>query len=261
MKTIRSIFRRSSVGLIIATALLLLPALSQVLLRAEAQTDEKEVYKPTGREGSITGAINFVGVPPAREKIDVGQDANCVAISRNLRTEYAVVTNGKLANVFVYVMSGGAVNDYRFETPSSAVELEHKGCRYVPHVLGIQTGQTLRIINSDPAMHNTHPSPHLNEDFNRTQPPGATPMEHKFNRAEVFIPVKDNQHPWEKALVSVLAHPFFAVSDVQGQYKIEGLPPGTYRVAALHEWFGEQRAEITVGTTESKTLNFTFKPK
>src|SRR2546429_9932362 len=41
-----------------------------------------------------------------------------------------------------------------------------------------------------------------------------SPLEIKFKAAEVLIPVKDNQHPWEKAYVGVLSHPFFAVRPV-----------------------------------------------
>jgi hypothetical protein len=235
--------------------------LSQVVPPAEAQTGEKEIYRPTGREGSITGVIAFAGKAPLPEKIDMDQDPNCTVMNRNLRTENVVVTGGKLANVFVYVKGGGAVDDYRFEAPSSPVELEHKGCQYVPHVLGIQTGQTLRIINAGSASHNTNPSSKNNERFNRSQSPGAAPIDHKFTQVETLIHFKDNQHPWESAYVGVLAHPFFAVSDTQGQYKIQGLPPGTYRIVAWHEMYGERTNEVTVGAGESKTLNFTFKPE
>jgi len=69
-----------------------------------------------------------------------------------------------------------------------------------------------------------------------------------------------NQHPWEKAYISVFTHPFFAVTARDGSYEISGIPPGQYTIAAWHERFGEQTAEISIGTRERKTLDFAFKP-
>ena len=78
-------------------------------------------------------------------------------------------------------------------------------------------------------------------------------------RRLIDTPVTDNQHPWQKAYVSILSHPFFAVSARNGSYQISGLPPGQYTVVAWHERFGEQRAEISVAAGEQKNLDFTFK--
>ena len=102
--------------------------------------------------------------------------------------------------------------------------------------------------------------PKNNPDWNQSQPQDATPLRHKFAATDVLIPVKCNQHPWEKAYVAVLPHPFFAVTAQDGSYKISGLPPGQYTVVAWHERFGEQRTEIAVGVTEKKNLDFSFKP-
>jgi Carboxypeptidase regulatory-like domain len=76
------------------------------------------------------------------------------------------------------------------------------------------------------------------------------------NLANVFVYVK---HPWERAYVAILSHPFFAVSARNGSYHISGLPPGQYVVVAWHERFGEQRSEISIGVGEQKSLDFTFK--
>jgi hypothetical protein len=59
----------------------------------------------------------------------------------------------------------------------------------------------------------------------------------------------------------VMDHPFFAVSNSKGQFKIEGLPPGEYTLAAWHEEFGEQETTVTVGATGSTDVDFSFKPK
>jgi hypothetical protein len=218
----------------------------------------KPAYSSKGDEGTITGVIKFDGTPPPAQKIAMGGDPNCASAAGNKMTETFVVADGKLANVFVYV-TGGPVNNFSFEVPSSFVELDQIGCTYHPHVLGLQTNQTLKIVNSDQATHNIHPYPKANKEWNESQPAGSAPKEKKFPRPETLIPVKCNQHPWMQAYIGVLAHPFFAVSAADGTYTIKDLPPGKYTLIAWHEQAGEQKQEITVGAKESKTQDFTYK--
>lgn len=224
----------------------------------------KVLYQRTGAEGTITGTVTLVGKAPNPRRIDTSADPACGKMNSELLTEDAIVNDGKLANVFVYVKSGEPVDFYSFEQPTSTVSLERKGCRYEPHVLGLRTGQQLVIPNLDPTYHNAHPLTKSNPEWNQTQVPGATLIK-TFNRPETFIPFKCNQHLWERAYVGVFSHPFFAVTDDSGRYRIEGLPAGAYTLAVWHERFGEKTLELTVSPYETKTADFTFdaadKPK
>ena len=219
----------------------------------------KLIYRPTGSEGTLTGRISFIGKPPQPRRIDGSADPVCEADNRELFTEDVIVKAGKLANVFVYVQSGEALDWYVFDAPVPEVSLAHRGCQFAPRVLGMQIQQTLKIANEDATAHNTHFIPKNNSDWNQSQMQDTAPLEKKFATPEVLIPVRCNQHPWEKAYVAVLPHPFFAVTTQDGSYKISGLPPGQYTVVAWHERFGEQSAEISIGVMEKKNLDFTFK--
>ena len=219
---------------------------------------DKPTYKSTGSEATLMGTISFAGTPPKPLRIDTSGDPICEMVNPDPTTDWVIVTNQKLANVVVYVR-GELLNSYSFDAPSPDVTLEHKGCRYEPHVLGMQTLQTLRIVNSDPTTHNTHPTPKNNREWNQSQPPGAAALEQRFAWPELFIPIKDNQHPWEKAYVGVFSHPFFSVSGTDGSYKISGLPPGQYTVVAWHERLGEQTLDVFLAGSEQKNLDFTFK--
>lgn len=219
----------------------------------------KLTYQPTGSEGKITGKVSFAGKIPQRKLIDTSADPACQAANPELFTDDVIITASKLANVFVYVESGDMLELYAFDAPKPDVLLAHRGCSFVPHVLGMQQSQTLKIANEDATTHNTHIRSKENSDWNQSQPEDSPPLEKKFATPELLIPVKDNQHPWERAYVTVLSHSFFAVSARNGSYQISGLPPGQYTVVARHELFGEQRAEISVGVREQKNLDFTFK--
>jgi len=219
---------------------------------------DKPTYKPTGDESSLVGVISFAGLPPERRRLDTSADPVCETVNSETSSEAVVVTDGKLANVFVYARTGDILDTFQFEVPTAAVVLEHKGCHFVPHVLGVQTQQILSIVNRDPTTEDTHAIPKLNPEWNQSQPPGAPAFERRFTRAEQYIPIKDNQHPWKRAYLGVLPHPFFAVSGVDGTYKIAGLPSGQYTIVAWHEKYGEQTFDVSVGRNEQKMLDFTF---
>jgi hypothetical protein len=224
----------------------------------ESTGGTKPKYVSKGDEGTISGKVSFDGTPAAPRKIDMSQDANCASAPGEKTTDDVVVTDGKLANVFVYV-KGGPVDKNSFQTPSDPVVLDQQGCKYHPRVLGLQTNQTLKVTNSDNTTHNIHPSPKVNQEWNQMQAQGAPAIEKKFGRAETLIPVKCNQHPWMKANVGVLAHPCFAVSAKDGSYTIKDVPPGTYTLVFWHETLGEQTQQVTIAAKESKTQDITYK--
>jgi hypothetical protein len=218
----------------------------------------KPAYASKGDEGSITGKVSFDGAPPAAKKIDMSQDAYCAGSSGDKSADDLLVADGKLANVFVY-LKGGPVDKFSFPTPSDPVVLDQQGCRYHPRVFGIQVNQPFKVTNSDTTTHNIHPSPKTNPEWNKMQAQGAPPIEEKFHRTETLIPVKCNQHPWMKASIGVLAHPYFAVSAKDGTYTIKNVPPGTYTLVFWHETKGEQTQQITIAAKESKTQDVTYK--
>lgn len=262
--------KQTKVWLILTIALSLL-ALASACSKSEAPTNDAgpttatgEIYK--GDTGSVTGAIAFNGAAPAAKKIDTSADPVCGQKNPNLSTEDTVVTGGKLANVFIYIKDGTTaagkkVGDYAWEAPTTAVTLDQDGCHYRPHVLGVMTGQKLSIKNSDPTQHNIHPTPKNNPEWNQTQPNGAPPIEKSFKQTEVLIPVKCNQHPWMKAYIGVLKHPFFAVSAEDGTFTIKGVPAGTYTIAAWHEGGAagtEKTMQVTVAANGSAKVDFAF---
>lgn len=235
----------------------LVPFEASTTVNAGAQTVEKQPYRETGTEGALSGVVSFDGEAPSRKKIDMSGDPTCAEIARNPRTEDVIVNGGRLANVFVYV-KGGELERLTFETPQTWVLLDQRRCRFVPRVLGIQTMQQFTVLNSDPTSHNVHPAPRVNVEWNQSQEPNGGYIEKKFTRAETMIPVKCNQHPWMRAYIGVLAHPFFAVSTSDGSFGINGLPHGDYTVVAWHEVFGEQTEKITIAPGERKSIAFAF---
>jgi len=256
---------------LVLTIVLSLLALASACGKKDDTTTTENAASPTGKTysgdtGSVAGVITYTGTPPAPKKIDTSADPVCGQNNPNLSTEDTIVKDGKLANVFIYVKEGAAtdgtkIGDYAWATPTSPVNLDQKGCHYVPHIMGVMTNQKIHISNSDPTQHNIHPTPKNNPEWNQTQPNGAQPIEKSFARAEILVPVKCNQHPWMKSYIGVLKHPFFAVSAEDGSYTIKGLPPGTYTVIAWKEGGAtgsEKPATVTVAANGTAKADFAF---
>lgn len=206
--------------------------------------------------GAVSGMVMVEGELPAPEELMMNSDPNCVMAATNTQSSTYVGSDGNLGNVFVYVREG--LGDMTFPVSSEVVTLNQEGCRYIPHVLGIQVGQTLNIVNSDPTLHNIHATPEANDEFNMGQPIQGMQFERTFDTPEVMVPMRCDVHGWMNAYIGVLEHPFFAVTGEDGMFDISTLPPGDYVVEAWHEALGTQTQNVTVAMGETAEVSFTF---
>ena len=213
------------------------------------------VFDPS-TAGNVSGMVMVDGELPAAEELMMNSDPNCVTAATNTMSSTYVGSDGHLGNVFVYVREG--LGDMTFPTPSEVVTLNQEGCRYIPHVMGIQVDQTLNIVNSDPTLHNIHATPAANQEFNMGQPIQGMQFERTFDTPEVMVPMRCDVHGWMNSYIGVLEHPFFAVTGEDGMFDISTLPPGDYVLEAWHEALGTQTQNVTVTTGGTAEVSFTF---
>ncbi|MBI2214020.1 MAG: carboxypeptidase regulatory-like domain-containing protein [Acidobacteria bacterium] len=206
----------------------------------------------------ITGTIVYEGKVPTMKEIKMDADPICAGKhSAPVRAEVLVLGNGQtMGNVFVHVKSGLPQKEY--PVPKEAVVLNQVGCTYVPHVFGIRAGQTLKILNSDGTLHNVHVMPKVNRVFNLAMPKTKTTATSVFDKPEPLFSIKCDVHPWMGAYCAVMSHPFYATTQKDGKFTLDGLPAGTYEIEAWHERLGTKTAKITVTANDTKTVNFSF---
>jgi hypothetical protein len=237
--------------------------------KAEQSTHEPVTQQPaaaplfqvdSATAGSITGTVHYQGKVPPRKAVDISEDPACVEAHKGKAYDESLpVDHGHLANAFVYISKG--LEGKHFATPSESVVIDQKGCWFHPRVFGIQVNQTLQVVNSDPITHNIHPLAEANRAWNHSQGPGDAPLNRKFIKPEIMIPVKCNIHGWMHAYIGVVDHPYFSVSKEDGTFTIPNLPPGPYTLTIWTEKLGTQEQQITISPQQHAVADFTFKGK
>ena len=208
--------------------------------------------------GSVTGTVKYEGTVPKLAPIKMDADPECLKKhgGQPVAAEMLLLGAGNtVGNVFVYVKSGLPAGK-SYPAPSSPIVMDQKGCQYHPHVMGVMVGQPFKILNSDAILHNVHAMPAVNQQFNEGMPANRTEAVHTFSKAEAVFKIKCDVHPWMSAYVAVMTHPFFSITAADGKFKIDNLPAGTYTVEAWHERLPVQTASVTVGASDSKTVDF-----
>jgi len=138
-----------------------------------------------------------------------------------------------------------------------SAQMDQRQMKFVPHVLPILVGTTVKFLNSDPTQHNVF-SPD-GEKYNLgTWPQGET-KDHVFARCAkppcTYVQLC-RIHPEMEAYIVVLQNPFLAVAGPDGRYTIENVPPGAYSLAVWHPKAKAQPKPVTVDASKPATVDF-----
>ncbi len=215
--------------------------------------------KPADGVSALTGTVRFEGPRPKRNRLPMDEPSRKLYNGKPAFDESILISkSGGLANVFVHVKTPVRGD---FPVPSAPAVIDQQKSVFRPRVQGLRVGQELVMKNGDPFIHNIRSLSRKNRPFNIAQPPGSPNRRKTFEEAEGPITIKCDFHRWMTAHFWVMDHPFFAVTDKDGQFTIPGLPPGEYTLAAWHEVFGEQEVKVTVGKGSPSAAGFTFSQK
>lgn len=205
----------------------------------------------------MKGKVSLRGVPPPEKALPLGP--NCAKEHPNGATTkfYVVSEDGGLADVVVFLSAG--VPDLNWPMPQNPHVLRQPGCLYEPYISACRAGQIIQIQNLSPVVHNVHFTPTVrgNREVNLAQLPNAKPLELTLAAPELFVRLKCDVHPWEYAYVSTFSHPYFAVTDENGEFELPQLPAGEYTLKALHRKVGGQEISLNI-TKEPEPLALFF---
>jgi len=208
---------------------------------------------PAADWGSLKGRFVADGTPPAPPPLLVNKDQFCI---NKMPPNDAVVIgkNNALTNAIVYLKApfGKTVDvhpDYAAKLKEPAV-LDNKGCSFHPHILTARVGQKVIVKNSDPVGHNTNLSILA---FNPIVPAGDKTEVTDSKDSPYPAPIQCNIHPWMKAYLVTLAHPYVSVSGDDGTFEIKNIPAGTNDFQFWHEAPGNlKNLKFKGGATDAR---------
>ncbi|MDP9176624.1 MAG: hypothetical protein M3O61_02990 [Gemmatimonadota bacterium] len=196
--------------------------------------------------GKITGTIQFDGVFPADSVIQLtGDQGRCGQSVVDRRVDR---TGNRVAGAAVWITD---IREGRPIPLERRFELENVDCVMVPRLQTVVAGGTLNVISSDVAMHRNKIIDVATGEVVGIAPFNdngqVVPFDQLF-RKTAQLEVVDELQPWSKANLLVLDHPYHAVTGKSGDFTIDGVPPGTYRLRAWHPALGVVDQAVTVGS-------------
>jgi len=208
--------------------------------------------------GEVTGTVKFEGAVPKFREIKMDADPICLSKhgSKVFPDTLVLGEGNTMKNVFVYVKDG--IFDNKFTPPAEPVVISQTGCMYEPHIIGLMVGQPLKILNPDGTLHNVHALSKVNPEFNLAMPKFRREATQVFGKPEFMFPLKCDVHPWMSAWISVMDNPFFAITGINGEFRISNLPKGNFHIVAWHEKLGTLSEDIVITGGNEEKINFVF---
>ena len=198
--------------------------------------------------GPVSGAVVLQGPVPDAPKVRVTIDQYVCGKEKDAEDLIIGKGNG-IKNAVVWVTNPPPAPTAE-GTPATA--MDQKECSFTPRVVVVGAGGRVDFLNSDRLLHNLHSVPKNNAPFNRTQPKGRT-IPITFAQPEI-IPINCDLHSWMRGWVVVTEHPFYALSDGNGEFSLPALLGGRYTLRIWHERLGTTTREVVVNDQGPTTV-------
>jgi hypothetical protein len=131
--------------------------------------------------------------------------------------------------------------DQRNKVPDTEI------CQFKEHVLPFVRSQQVALINYDKILHNPHffDEGHMSV-FNIAMPTPNKEIDHTLLRVRgVGLKYQCDVHVSMNGYSAGFDHPYFAVTDAEGNFEITGVPPGTFTLVAWHEGYKVVRMDVS----------------
>jgi plastocyanin len=202
------------------------------------------------RAETIKGNIRYVGAPIQKKNTPVTIDQYICGKEKEPE-DLLLSSNKGIRNAVVSLQNipPGAKRDWNFP----AAKMDQKQCSFIPRIVIVPVGGMVEFLNSDRLLHNVRSAGKENPPFNRAQP-HARSISFAFKQPEL-LRVDCDLHSWMRGWVVVADHPFYAVTNDQGEFVLENVPRGKYMLQVWQESLGNVTQEVVVGDKGTTTVS------
>lgn len=203
--------------------------------------------------GSVKGRLVYDGQPPKMNEIDLdklGLSAEDLKWFKSmgpvLNQEWVIDPSSKSIQwVIVWLLPEDPKG--KIETHPSLLEIpkdkklvavDQEPSGYVPHAIALQLGQGILMRNKGPVAHVFRLTGFVNDPFNQNMPSGSEIAIEDIKLEKAAMQINCPPHPWERLWLRNFTHPYFAVTDAQGNFEIKHAPAGKCRLVVWHEQAG-----------------------
>lgn len=195
--------------------------------------------------GQIDGTVKWSGPIPNIPKLPITKDpSTCDPDSKKTRDleRLLISSDHGVANSVVYLKN--ITRGKAMDLPAARRMIDQKTCRYEPHISLVPANGDVQMKSSDPILHTLQmfgaasynlPFPFQNQYIARTM--------HKAGVVEVKC---NAGHVWMNAEILVVQHPYYSVTDDQGEFHLTGVPAGEYEIEVWHEGWKIVREEAVL---------------
>lgn len=211
---------------------------------------------PVTGGGSISGVVKFKGTAPAPATLEVNKDKEVCAVGPKYSRDLVVGADGGIEYAVVSIV--GIAKGKPFGPAESVID--QKGCEYLPYVITVQAGAPVQIKNSDGILHNIHTYSEKNPPLNRAQPKFKKTITETFKVPEM-VKLTCDVHGWMSGWLLVEEHPYAAVTDAKGAFKLADVPAGDYELRVWQAKLGETTQKVTVQPGADTAVTFELAEK
>jgi hypothetical protein len=181
--------------------------------------------------GSIAGDVRWLGERPVIEMLPVRMHQAACG-SEQPSPALLVSARGGVADAVVSienVRSGVAPAE-----PQTPPEMVIRDCAFVPHVMAMGQNARVAFRNESSLLENVRVMRGDRTEWDFALPElGATQRRRAGSPGALHV--VDDVHTWMGAWIHVFAHPYFAVTDAEGHFRLDSVPAGQYIVRVWHE--------------------------
>ncbi len=236
--------------------LLFVGFLFAAFVSAAAQSTYRVINVNDG--GTITGTVKWSGPMPKLSSFPITKDPQiCDPDSEKTRDLERLIVNsqGAVKNTVVFLKN---VSEGKpFDLPQARRSLDQRHCRYEPHILLVPQSTALQMKSSDATLHTIHMDGAAS--YNLPFPFPNQVVSRDMNSAGVVNLRCNGGHVWMNAEMIVAPHPYYAITDENGNFELTDVPAGQYEIVAWHEGWSVVRQEAAYDVlTEHKAQRPVF---